>query len=190
MADLITLEDYKLMNGISSPNKDTELEIIISGISELVKNYCNNSFIDYYTSDKTEYKTLTIKTDLLFLNENPIISITSIDERPTALSDYVTLVENVDFSVDEEAGLVYRLGSDWAMGPKAIQVVYKAGYSEIPSDLKLAVADLITYYHKTEYRHSFNLNGISVQNSSSSKLTGYVGFPDHIKRVLDMYRAG
>ena len=57
-----------------------------------------------------------------------------------------------------------------------------------PKDLQLAVADLITYYLKDEYKERRTLQGASVQNRGTSSMSDNVDFPDHIKRVLDLYK--
>ena len=73
-------------------------------------------------------------------------------------------------------------------GPGAVQVQYKAGYETVPEDLKLAVVDLITYYFRDESKARQTIAGASRQNAASTTQRDNVGFPDHIKRVLDMYK--
>jgi hypothetical protein len=71
---------------------------------------------------------------------------------------------------------------------KSVKVTYKAGYTSTPEDLKLAVFDLIKYYMKDERKERQSISGASVENVLSSSLAGNIGFPDHIKRILDMYK--
>ena len=73
-------------------------------------------------------------------------------------------------------------------GLKAVEVIYKAGYTSTPEDLKLAVFDLVKYYMKDERKERMSISGASVENPLSSSLSGNIGFPDHIKRILDMYK--
>jgi hypothetical protein len=63
-----------------------------------------------------------------------------------------------------------------------------AGYAATPADLKLAIFDLITYYLKDEHKERRTLGGASIQNQGSTSLRDSVAFPDHIKRVLDLYK--
>ena len=77
---------------------------------------------------------------------------------------------------------------NWAKGVGAVEVVYRAGYSAVPEDLKLAVVDLITYYLKDEHKQRRVMAGASIQNSASTTQQNNVAFPDHIKRVLDLYK--
>ena len=41
---------------------------------------------------------------------------------------------------------------------------------------------------KDERKERMSIAGASVDNALSSSLIGNIGFPDHIKRILDMYK--
>ena len=47
MANLITLSTYKDITKIKSAESDFILQSYIDSISQLVKTYCNNSFLDF-----------------------------------------------------------------------------------------------------------------------------------------------
>jgi len=84
MADLVTLQQYKDFNGLESVKNDARINAIIDNVSQLVKNYCGSSIIDYATSAKTEF--FNIKDDLvdtIILEESPLITVTSVQERIT-----------------------------------------------------------------------------------------------------------
>ena len=51
-----------------------------------------------------------------------------------------------------------------------------------------AVFDLIKYYLKDERKERMSIAGASIDNPLSTSLRNNIGFPDHIKRVLDMYK--
>ena len=74
------------------------------------------------------------------------------------------------------------------MGRKAVKVTYRSGYSATPQDLKLACFDLIKYYLKDERKASMTVSGAQVRNEVSTTLRENIGFPDHIKRILDFYK--
>jgi len=194
MADLITRDDYKTYKGIDHFKDDTKIDALLSPISSLVKTYCGTSFIDHYSSDKVEYFDIqdTQSTEL-FLTESPLVSVTSVKEREGIGSDYSTLVNNNDYYIDLEHDRLYRIDGDissksWAKGFSSVEVTYKAGYSATPQDLRLAIFDLITYYLKEEYKGRKSLAGATLQNETSTTIREDIGFPDHIKRILDMYR--
>ena len=194
MANLVTLNQYKDAEGINNPKDDVRLTSIITSVSQLVKTYCANSIIDHYSSAKTEYINVNWATHIVQLTESPVNAITSVEERTGYDQSYITLTTgNFDYYLDSATDSLYRTtnGSNyknWAQGPGAVKVVYTAGYSSTPEDLKLAVFDMITYYFKEEHKERMTIAGASIQNQGSSSLSNNVSFPDHIKRVLDLYK--
>ena len=194
MADLVTISDYKDAEGITGPKEDLRISRIIPSVSELVKTYCGNSFVDFYSSDKTEDFDIYWDTYAVQLTESPVVSITSVQERSGYDQAYTTLTTGAyEFYLDSRTDSVIRTNDsgarlNWKQGVGAVRVVYKAGYSETPADLKLAVFDLVTYYLKDEHKERRTLGGASIQNQSSTTQRDNVAFPDHIKRVLDLYK--
>ena len=193
MADLITLEDYKEAEGISTPKDDLKLGAIIPSVSQLVKTYCNNSFVDYNSTNKVEYFNNHFSVTSIQLSESPLLAVVSVKERSGIASAYKTLTANSDYYVDLATDSIFRSNgsngyTSYPMGPGAVEVTYTAGYSVCPADLKLAVIDLVTYYHKDEYKERKVMAGASIQNAGSTSQANNVAFPDHIKRVLDLYK--
>ena len=194
MADLVTLSDYKDAEGIVSPKEDLRISSLIPSVSQLVKTYCGNSIVDFVSSDKTEDFDIYWDTFAVQLTESPVISITSVGERGGYDEGYTTLTTGAyEYYLDTRTDSVVRTNEsgtrlNWKHGVGAVRVVYRAGYSSTPDDLKLAVFDLITYYLKDEHKERRTLGGASIQNQSSTTQRDNVAFPDHIKRVLDLYK--
>ena len=192
MANLITLTEYKEAKGLQGMKDDSQLTILIDSVSQLVKTYCNTTFVDYYRNAKTDLFNISYNRAFVQLSECPVVMSDGnkpvISERGSITDLYTTLTENVDYYVDQDLDSIYRIGTNWPIGPGAVKVVYKAGYATIPADLKLAVIDLITYYHKDEHKTRQTIAGASLQNQGTTSQRGNVGFPDHIKRVLDLYK--
>jgi len=194
MADLITLSDYKDIEGIGSPKEDLRISRIIPSVSELVKTYCGNSFVDFYSSNKVEDFDIYWDTFAVQLTESPIVSVVTVQERGGYDQSYATLTTGAyQYYLDTSTDSIIRTNEsgsrlNWKHGVGAVKITYKAGYSETPSDLKLAVVDLITYYLKDEHKERRTLGGASIQNQSSTTQRDNVAFPDHIKRVLDLYK--
>ena len=115
------------------------------------------------------------------------------EERKDFGSSYST-VASTEYYADASTDTVYRVSANgqaknWPSGPGAVKVTYTAGYEKCPSDLKLAVIDLITYYRKDHHRTARQtIAGATVENKSSSGSQANPAFPDHIKRVLDLYK--
>lgn len=194
MANLITLEEYKEAEGIQSPKEDLRIEALIPSVSQLVKTYCANSILDYYSTNKTEVINVNWDTDVIQLTESPVNTIVSVEERASYQDSYVTLTEAAyEFYLDTSTDSLFRTTGgrnyrNWQKGPGAVRVVYTAGYETVPADLQLAVIDLITYYIKDEHKERKTLAGATMQNQASTSQRNNVAFPDHIKRVLDLYK--
>ena len=188
MADLISLATYKELEGVTSTQHDARTEVIIDSVSQLVKTYCGNSIIDFYSSAKTETLTIKHTTNFIQLTESPVVAIQTdgVKERDDMNDSYTTLTTS-EFELDLSTDTLYRISGsgykNWPKGINAVQVTYTAGYSETPADLKLAVADLVTHYLKGEHKERRTIQGATIQNQRSD-----IAFPDHIKRVLDLYK--
>jgi len=192
MANLIDIDTYKISEKIESTKEDTRIALLITSVSALVKTYCGNSLVDYYASNKTEEFNISWDTNIVQLTESPIVEIVSVEERETFGASYTT-VTSAEYYADVSTDSIYRvntngIGKSWPTGPASVKVTYKAGYQECPTDLQLAVIDLITYYLKDEHKARQTIAGASIQNTASSSQRNNVAFPDHIKRVLDLYK--
>lgn len=194
MANLVTLQEYKEQQGLSSTKDDVRIDSLITSISKLVKTYCGSSIIDYYSTDKVETFTLSRRTSYIQLSDSPVVSITSVEERDSYDSAYKTLTEaNYEYYFDDLGETLHRTTPGhtqayWPVGPGAVKVTYKAGFESTPEDLKLAIYDLITYYLKDEHKQRRTLSGATMENQGTTSQNGNVGFPDHIKRILDLYK--
>lgn len=187
MSNLIDINTYKIAKGMTSAKDDEHLSALVASVSQLVKTYCGVSFVDYVTEPYTEYVDVYWDTKEIQLTESPLIAIQEVWVKEEIEEDYVIL-EETEYSFSRRTDMLKRKYYPWPLGLESVKVIYTAGYSEVPEDLKLALVDLIGYYHKEEYKSSKVLSGAQVNNQTSSSIKGDTGFPNHIKRVLDMYR--
>ena len=193
MTDLITLQEYKTAEGITQPKEDARLNVLIPSVSQLVKTYCGNSFLDFFSTNKTETFSIEWGTHIVQLTESPVNTIVSVQEAQTYGGTLTTLTVGAqEYALNLATDCIYRTTAggykNWPTGIETVKVVYTAGYSVVPADLKLAVLDLVTYYLKDEHKSRQSIAGASIQNQSSSTQRDNVSFPDHIKRVLDLYK--
>ena len=200
MANLVTLQQYKDFAGLKGVGEDAKINVILPAISQAVKTYCGTSFIDFYSTDKTEFfDILDTSTTAVMVDESPLVSVSQVQERENQSSSYVTLItENsngsgkYEYIVDTALDMVRRTTATgdkaFPKGRKAVKVMYKSGYASTPSDLKLACFDLIKYYLKDERKSGLTIAGATVRNEVSTSLRENIGFPDHIKRILDFYK--
>lgn len=188
MTDLVTDDDYKQYKGITSSADDGKLDLIIPAVSALVKTYCGRSFLDFYSTDKTEYFSFPTRQGVVFLSEIPIVSITSVKELEEDEGTTYDTLTTSEYKVDTYLDAIYRIeegGSriDFPVGINAVEVKYKAGYAATPADLKVAVLDLVEYYLKQEWKPEQNMGQFTIRNPNAEPT-----FPEHIRRVLDLYR--
>ena len=199
MANLLSIDDYKLFKGINSDTNDEKLESLLTSVSKLVRTYCGQEFDTYASSPgKTELFDIQWDTYVVQLNESPVIDIEAVYERLSQSDDYVELFANgtnggYDWYFDPITDAVLRTNESgsyksWPRGVGSVKVVYTAGYTEIPDDLKLAVSDLVTYYDKNEYKQMQAIGSTTREGAPASAIRNDPGFPDHIRRVLDLYR--
>ena len=200
MADLISLDTYKTIENITNVKDDDRIETLITAISKLVKTYCASDLIDKYSTTITEFFDLQYSVEYIQLDEGPVVdnSTLAVYERQSQDDDYTQLFrdgtdDKYEWYLDSRTDSIYRTSDSglyryWPKGVKCVKVEYNAGYESTPKDLELAVVDLVTYYFKDEHKQRRVLGGATLQNQGTSSLNDNVGFPDHIKRVLDMYK--
>lgn len=195
MADLITVAEYKDAEGLRGEKDDDRLAVIVPQVSDLVKKYCGISFVDYFSTDKVEtFSVNDANTTTLVLSESPLVAVSKVEERTTYSESYQELTTGkYEYYVDGESDSVIRtningLHKAWARGVGAVKITYTAGYASTPRDLQLALFDLVNYYMKDEHKERRSLGGAQIQNQGTSGIRTSSDFPDHIKRVLDLYR--
>ena len=191
MADLITLAEYKEAEGIASPKEYLRLASLIPAVSQLVKTYCGNSLIDFYSTNKVETFNMDWSTHVIQLTESPVNAIVSVEKRDSVTDSYTTVASTEYYLDTSTDSVLYVTGStykNWPRGAGSVKITYTAGYASCPADLKLAIFDLVTYYLRDEHKERRTLGGTSIQNQGSTSLRDSVAFPDHIKRVLDLYK--
>mgnify|MGYP005992775565 FL=1 len=195
MADLITVAEYKDAEGLRGEKDDDRLNVIVPQVSDLVKKYCGISFLDFYSTSKVETFSMNdTATTTVITSESPLVEVSKVEERTSYSEAYNELTTgNYEYYVDTESDAIIRTDKNgnpktWAKGMGAVRITYKAGYASTPRDLQLALFDLVNYYMKDEHKERRTLGGAQVQNQGTSGIRNNSDFPDHIKRVLDLYR--
>jgi hypothetical protein len=195
MADLITVNEYKDAEGLRGEKDDDRLAVIVPQVSDLVKKYCGISFVDYFSTNKVEIFNIDdTHTSTIIMSESPLVTVDSVEERTTYAEAYQTLTTaKYQYYVDSESDAIVRTNEQgariaWAKGLGAVRITYNAGYASTPKDLQLALFDLVNYYIRDEHKERRTLGGASTQNQGTSGIRESSDFPDHIKRVLDLYR--
>ena len=183
--NLITRQEYKAYAGIKSTNEDAIIDALVPRVSELVKNYCRRTFVDYMDSDKVEI--FNGGFDKIILSETPVVSIASVQTSTNYGQTYTNMTEYTDWVLDKDCIISLNTSGVFPSLIKGYKVTYRAGYDDVPPDLGLAVMDLVTYYRKNDSAiHSPKApgsNAVQIEYITTNSL------PAHIKRVLDQYVA-
>ena len=182
--NLVTKAEYKAYMGITSTNSDAEIDFLIPKVSDLVKTYCRRTFIDFYDEAKIEVFDGGFKQ--IILKETPVVTVNSVSYSADYGKTYTALTKFTDYVVRDDYVLSLN-PNGFAEQINGYKVNYFAGYETVPSDLKLAVLDLVEYYSRNNGAvHStrdLNPNTTQINYVASSN------FPATIKRVLDQYMA-
>ena len=188
MAELVTLEEYKTYKGVKNPDKDDQIRYIVSAVNALIKNYCNRTFVDHYTGNNLTAYFDGTDTNLVYLDETPVVDVVSVETSTNGGVSYTALVENTDYFVDIESGTVQTVnGIVFAVGTgiahHSLKIIYAGGYSVAPDDLKIACLDLVDYYRNEDYTPKKSMG-------RAGEITQFITktLPPHIKRVMDLYR--
>ena len=183
-ANLVTLQEYKAYAGITNPNSDSEINLLIPAISDLVKTYCKRTFVDYLTVPKEEVFNGAVGS--FILEETPIRSIVSVEFSSDYGQNYRDLTEFVDWV--EDVGYIVSVNpGGFPRYLRGYKVTYTAGYVVMPAELKLALLDLIKYYMRNDGAvHSPKAPGT---NSVQIEYISTTSLPAHIRRILDLHRA-
>lgn len=191
MTDLITLQEYKDYNLMSAnPKEDPKINFLITSVSSLIKAYYGYSLVDNYNTPLTEYASFDYDTNVYFPKQWPIrdiVEITELDRYTWDSSIHVPLTAESDYYLSGDSIVrVPGVGgfATWPQGPNSVKIVYRAGYENLPSDIKLAAIELVNYYREEQFKQSKTIMGSTVINT----LTKSDEWPSHIRLILDSYK--
>ncbi len=94
MADLVSVSEYKAYADITSTTNDAKINSLRGHVSSLVKTYCGRTFIDNYSTEKTEYFDMLDVQNTVYPSELPIVEVVQVLERGSASTDKTTVENN------------------------------------------------------------------------------------------------
>lgn len=183
--DLVTLAEYKTYANILGTSQDAAISAMIPRISNLVKQICRRTFLDYVDDAKVEV--FRGGYEKLYLDESPLIAMQSLEFSEDYGSTYTALVEFTDYVVDVEDNSIEFITDPYKSYKRvnAFKATYNAGYEVLPPDLKLAVMDALMHQIRNDGAiHS--TAGIGSNSAQIEYLTN-AQLPAHIRRVLQLY---
>lgn len=182
--NLVTRAEYKAYAGITSPNQDAEIDLLIPKASQLVKSYCRTSFVDNVDDPKLEQFSGN-NYNRYYLKEYPVIQVLDVEASVDYGQTYTSLAEFTDWAYLPDLQAIQHLGAGWADRVNGYRVTYTCGYETVPEDLKLAVMDLITYYRRND--SAVHNSKVSSSGNVQIEYLKAASFPAHIRRILDLY---
>lgn len=181
--NLCSLEDLKWHLAITGSGDDTQLGSLILRATAFIERYCGREFM---SREHTEYHTGD-GTSRLRLDHFPVTEISSIaDSSEFATFSYDDGDEHDYWECEYENGIVQLLLDVFPKWPpRAVEVVYTAGYATAPEDLKQLCVELAAARF-----HSRKRQGILSENITGASMVMYRN--DELSPmqllVLDAYR--
>lgn len=183
--DLITLAEVKAYSNINSTTQDSSISLLIPKVSQMIKNYCGRTFIDYYSSPKVEVVNIT--TNSIFVQELPLNVVSSLEYSADYGKTYILLTEFIDYVINKQDETLDIITDNvYSFSTNGLRLTYTGGYASTPEDLKLAAMDLVSYY----LRSDMAVKSTRTPGSSSTQVEYVMNatLPSHIRRILDTYR--
>lgn len=184
MAQLTTVARVKtwLNETATDATRDTLLGTILDGASLAMERYVGRTITSAtYTGEKLSGSSCS---DALILLHFPVSTFTSLSEDGAALA-------STDYSVDLDAGIVYRAdGSTWDAGRFNYAATYTAGYATVPEDLQnAAIRQVVLEFKRSGYRG--DRTGLFSTVLSDGSTASYRGdtWAEGVREVLDRYRS-
>lgn len=179
---LVTLEEVREYLTLAAGVADTLLTTLIANYSGVVNTFCGRDFELRNYNEDLDVDGVT--EDSIKLSNLPIVSV-------AALTDNGSLVDSDDYHWYRQGRI--SLDSDYfTEGFKEVSVSYVAGFTPVPSNIKLAVNKLIAIDYYTPGKKkgfvSERIGDYSYRRPSGRDLQETRGFPTDIYYTLMEYR--
>lgn len=189
---LCTLEEVKQHFGFGDDASDEEqLERMITAAQGLFERYCGRMF------DEATFTELWNGdgTDLLFVKNYPIISITSIhDDTGDHSYGAETLIDATTYAIIND-NHVQSYASRFNKGVNNIKIIYVAGYSDttpgdhvpIPDELRQACIAQVGWMFKQGKAHNYGMTSKSLDDGTVQFLE-ISALLNSVRETLRLYR--
>lgn len=163
------------------------LDELINSASQVIEKICHHVLV---SADYTEYYDGS-DSMYLRLRQYPVSTFTSLKawdyQAQKTIQDYTN---NTDYEVYLDSGIICKSGY-FSTGIKNYQVIYTAGYTTIPSDLKQACKNLCQYLDNSASRSGIKSESIGRYSVTFSDIGGVtvmgVYVPPEIMTMLQPY---
>lgn len=160
----------------------------ISYVSDSIEAYCNKgiktqTYTGYYDGNNCS---------ILYTDNYPIQSISSIQYRITPLDTYQNLLPDISQFTFNYKTYIQLYTYLFPYGNKSIKIIYDAGFDVIPGDIKLVALEMIQMIYDNS-KHGNNLLGYKTINDNSgtvsiAKSIDYVPIKKEHEKILSRYK--
>lgn len=179
--DLTTVAAVKILTGAATAD-DAITQQHITNASFFANKHtgrilAKQTFTEYYDGDGS---------DILFLDNYPIVSITTVHQDSDRAFGSDTLIAATDYLTYADNRKLVGIGTRWFKDIQTIKVVYVAGYTigSIPEDLVNAITMLVDFWFKEFDAHRF---GVTSTGTDTNRITYEKNIPKEIKEMLNPY---
>jgi len=176
----IILDDVKAHLNITFTDDDTLLNLLVNQCIDSIEQYCICSILT---------KTVTIQMDMVNefeLPYGPVTGFTS-SSLKSAINTYTILTANKDYEVDTTLQFA-RYVPYSCQYPSRIKIIYTAGYTTLPTSLKLAVLNEIAFRYENR---GDSVNRYAQQNVGISEGAEALAAPyRRVAAWLGLYKCG
>jgi len=186
-SDIVTVESAATYLGIDSDSGSNEplLTMLCGAVNQRIEDYCGRTFAK---ARYTEYHTVDINTDHIYVNNPPIITLHSLIDDAMVSERSITVADDVHINNGENFGEIrlWNTEGTFARGERSVLAVYTGGYGDddLPSDLVLAAAQMVAALWEGPemlVRRRQGIDGQQIEWRDDS-------IPPQVKPVLDKYR--
>ena len=167
---MLEIEDYKSYVGISSPNKNQELSVVVPYVNDFIERYCGISLSEKVRTFRDIAGSHQMYHEIP-LPDSPVVEILEVKSKNKMFEDYE--LEDDILMLFEEVSISTPL-----------VIKYRYGFDTMPAGLKMAAIELCTHLLKREFKTAKTIGstGESISMADPELL------PPHIRASLDMYR--
>ena len=180
---LATLAKVKEYLEISGSDHDARLTALVGRAEQAVKSFTRRE-LEAPGADVTELHD-GADGDTVFLDEFPIISVTSVHDDTEGVFGAETLIAATDYAIVANEGFVRLRFTRFIEGVQNIQVKYIGGFASnsIPKDLEMATIYLVAHWF--EERKNLALEARALRDGGTSRHLH--DFPPQVKEMLMPY---
>lgn len=169
--ELVTLAELKTFCSITGSGDDTRMQQIVDGVNRAAYQRMRSRIIKHNATDWDLVIDGSLDGERLYLPYPPIYEFTSIRRGYYNNGTWVTdwTYDSSEYVRDDNTATLYNTATGWPRGVRCLRVVYKAGWTTCPEDLKWAILQWMSIEYK-------RISGDRLDQTSESDDTGGVAY--------------